>query len=117
MGEKVVGKKTTADGAETSRAFKRPAEPTTSQKPLSKKAKKAREKKPQPQPSGSSQASSVAVLPQPTKVIQSEAEKKLDAKKRAVEIYKKSQASKKKRQKGTEIKRKVLQTHNLSESD
>ena len=119
--EKVVGRKTaTHDAAEVreaaaaGKAVKRSAGESTAaaaSKKASKRVKKTgSDEKPQSQ--------KAAQLPPQPKVttLQSEAEKKVEAKKRAVEIFKKSQA-KKKRQKGNEVKRKVLNQHNLSESD
>ena len=56
--------------------------------------------------------------PHVVKPLQSEAAMKLEARKRAAEIFKKSQVGKKtKKAKANDIKRKVLASHNLSESE
>ena len=58
-----------------------------------------------------------SVTPPVPKAIQTDAQRKLEAKKRAAEVFKKSQAARKKRERAKQIKRKVLDTHNLSESE
>jgi len=114
--EKVVGPK--QDGRETEEKPK-----AVKAAKVSKTAKTAAPKKKETDEVGAGLSftttkKSLEQPPHVVKPLQSEAAMKLEARKRAAEIFKKSQVGKKtKKAKASDIKRKVLASHNLSESE